>query len=194
MQPPRDAMQAGKLRMTCMIVALGLSTVGCGRFESMWNGSAAPLDQAAVIRDFASNPRAAAARYKDRWDEQTAAGKAPTAGAVALAGELMRADPADYDQYYRYALAQSDSEDIVVASAAMGALSRAKGLESIDVLLAKAGDPRPEVAVSALIAVDYRYVTSKYESESSTDHAHLKQSLTVICRREFAALVRACEK
>jgi len=193
-QPPRDSMSARRLRMVCMVVALGLSTIGCGRVESMWNGGDQPLDRSAVILDFAADPRAALLKYKPQWDAQTAIGKVPTAGAVALAGELMRADPASYDQYYRYALAQSGSEDTDVASAAMGALSRAKGLESIDVLIAKAGDPRAEVASSALIAIDYRYVTSMYESGSSSDHTHLKQALPTICRGEFAAFVRTCKK
>lgn len=160
----------------------------------MASQDAPTLDQETVILDFASDPRAALIKYKVQWDAQTSIDKVPSAGTVALAGELMRADPAGYDQYYRYALAQSDSEDTDVASAAMGALSRAKGLESIDVLLTKAGDRRPEVASSALIALDYRYVTSKYESESSTDHEHLKQALPMVCRKEFAMLVRTCKE
>lgn len=194
MQPPRDAMNARRLRMARMIVVLGLSITGCGRFESMWSGGDPSLDQDAVILDFAADPGAALVKYKPQWDVQTAVGKVPTAGAVALAGELMRADPAGYDRYYRYALAQSGSADIDVASAAMGAMSRAKGLESINVLLAKADDLRPEVASSAMIAIDNRYVTSMYEAGSSFDHAHLKQALPTICWREFATLVRACKQ
>lgn len=194
MQLPKYSIYARRVRMASLIVALGLSASGCGSIESMASQGAPALDQETVIFDFASDPHAALIKYKVQWDAQTSIDKVPSAGAVALAGELMRADPAGYDQYYRYALAQSDSEDTDVASAAMGALSRAKGLKSIDVLLAKAGDRRPEVASSALIALDYRYVTSKYESESSADHEHLKQALRMVCRKAFAMLVRTCKE
>lgn len=165
-----------------IFVAFFLS--GCTRtYEVDENVMAIQKKREEIISSFDEDPSGATARYIDFWQKNKEGGdnKEEKVILLTIAGELMRRDKSRYQEYYSYVSSEIDSTDYEVRSSAISALSSAVGRDSIDRLIDIAENDREEISRSALTAIEYRFVTSKYDDSLRLDYEYISNRIESLC-------------
>lgn len=144
------------------------------------------LQRGQVVEEFASDPGVAMSKYRSSWDRREDPNAPSAVVLLALAGELMTHDPENYSEYYDYVISNlKGATDEEVVASAIGALSRAHGRESIDLLLSYARSEPTFLAREAMTALNYRLATSSYDSALKDDKSYILSHLQELCAHEF---------
>ena len=154
-----------------------------------------------VMEDFTSDPASASIKYRNEWRQHSSRNrsnddKITTVRMLAIAGQLIGRDAQNYDEYYRYILDYLNSPDPEIESDAIGALSDAKGPESINLLFSRVSGRNEEAVWASAIVLDYRYQTSEGNPPLMEDAALIAKKARILCagKPRNTQVVRFCEK
>lgn len=158
-----------------LIMLLPLFLIGCSEKLS---GHSLSLKQEDIAKEFYTNPSAAKDKYKEVWRAHSVDAVDPVT--MAIAGELMFADSASYDDYYRYVMGGLASKDETVILASIRALQNAHGVESIRALFDLSKSSNEAIAHTAVGAIKYRYTTAKKTSSLSDEAEYIREQIRLL--------------
>jgi hypothetical protein len=165
--------------LTCLLGAC--TDAALSERQSQANPADSQERRADAVRAFTRDREQAISTYRQKWWDEMARSP-PTVEAVAIAGELMAADPASYQAYYGYLLSALSSPDETITLAVLGAFSHAKGRESLEILVGHATSDQQILALAAMTALNYRMTTAEFDPAQRSDLEYLQMSLPVLCR------------
>ncbi len=186
-----------KFRLILNVVGIAVAPIffsGCLKSESFGlpvSSSTSPESDAIqknrsnIVMDFIENKTSATAKYKIEWQNLQGAHE-PTervgiARKLAIAGQLIAADPENYSEYYPYVINHMPADDWELRGIALTGLGNSKGPESIALLFNELNGSDSLMIAGAVTAIDYRYKTSLDDPSLREDISDIKQRSAQLC-------------
>lgn len=182
-----------------IIAVVPIFSSGCLKSESFGlpdsNGTSADSDaiqknRSTVVMAFIADQTSATEKYKAEWNKlqgaHEPAGRADIAYKLAIAGQLIAADPKNYSEYYSYITNHMPAEDWELREIALTGLGNSKGPESITLLFNELNSSDSLMIASAITAIDFRYKTSLDNSSLHEDVSDIEKRSTQLCETKSA--------
>jgi hypothetical protein len=186
-----------KFRLVLNIAGIAVAPIffsGCFKSESFGlpassstseESNAIQKNRSAIVMAFIENQTSATAKYKAEWQKLQGAHE-PTertniASKLAIAGQLIAADPENYSEYYSYVINHMPAGDWELREIALSGLGNSKGPESIALLFKELNSPDSLMISSAVTAIDFRYKTSLDDPSLHEDVLDIKQRSAQLC-------------
>jgi hypothetical protein len=185
---PNVGTESGEIehRMRRGVRALGLAAsaallLGCELAVSTPAAEADPApDQharAEVLEAFLADPKAAAGKYREVWEERSVS-DAGDFTLLAIAQGMVQNRQGDPTEYLRFARHKTRAKDVNVVEAALWVYSGANDEESLDALFGFLPDQRGTASMAAESVIAYRRALAK------SDPAHQEDGVRIAARLE----------
>jgi len=158
-----------------LLVTISICGTGCRQESQDAQGYE---NEQVIAKDFYTNQLEARKKYREVWRVKAKGERNPAL--VAIAGEMLVADPFNYREYYKYIMQNINASDEKIAAAAVRALQNANGIDSIRELFALARSDNEVIAHTAVAAIKYRYEAAKNTSGREDELEYIKEQTSLM--------------